>query len=89
MKFKYLATAALVAAFAAGSIPAVVVSTPAIAADSCGFSNENGKLVFLGTCPNQAGDSSDKESPAPPSNPCTGRLTGGPVYSYRIELAGC
>ena len=88
MTIKHLAVATLVAAFAGGSIPAVVVTTPALAADGCGFSNENGKRVFRGTCPNEAGDSSDKES-APPSNPCSGRLTGGPVSSYRLIVTGC
>ncbi|CAN5185459.1 hypothetical protein BH10PSE9_BH10PSE9_07380 [soil metagenome] len=86
MTMKHLAVATLVAAFVGASFPTVVVSTAAVAAGTCGFSNENGKMVFLGTCPNQAGDSSEKEAPA---NPCATMLNGGPVYSYRIELATC
>jgi hypothetical protein len=84
MTIKHLAVATLVAALVGGTFPTVVVTTAAVAAETCGFSNENGKMVFLGTCPNEAGDSSEKESP---SNPCSGALTDGPVYSYRIELA--
>ena len=87
MTIRHLAIATLVAAFAAGTTPTVVLTSTARAAESCGFANQNGTLVFLGTCPNEAGESSDKESP--PSSHCAGNPNVGPVYSYRLELAVC
>jgi hypothetical protein len=88
MRIKHISVAALVAAFAIGSFPSVVLPTVAAAASQeCGYKNENGKLVFLGTCANENGASSE-DAPQQP-NPCGVRLNGGPVIAYRMELAVC
>ena len=91
MRFKDLSVATMVAAFAAGSFPAVVLPTVAAAANQeCGYRNEGGTLVFLGSCAHDTSEGTNSEpTTAPPTNPCVGKLIGGPVFSYRVELAGC
>lgn len=90
MKLKYLATTMLAAAFAAGSFPGIGLSTTTAAAagQECGWATVNGTLVFLGTCADEDGAGSEQTG-SPWRNPCGARLTGGPVYSYRMIVTGC
>ena len=79
MRIRLIPFAMLVAAFAIGSIPTVVLPTAASAeSKACGYVNENGKLVFLGTCADTQSHS-EEDAPAA-SNPCP---------HYRLEIAGC
>ena len=90
MTFNRLCIYSLAATLVVATIPTVALPTAAVAAgQECGWSSENGKLIFLGTCAHENGESSEPTEAPPASNPCIGKLTGGPVYSYRIELADC
>ena len=91
MTLKGISLAVLSTAFALATAPVPVL--PAAAADSngkdCGWYNENGKVVFKGTCPH---DSSEGTTGEPqPTNPCPVMLfPGGRVMvSYRIVVTGC
>ena len=89
MRLKDLPVTTLVAAFAIGSFPAVVLPTAAAAANQeCGYRNEGGKLVFLGTCAHDTSEDTNSET-APPPTPCIGKMNGGSVFTYRFELAVC
>lgn len=89
MTFNRFGTFVLAVTLAVATAPTVVLPTAAVAAgQECGWATVNGALVFLGTC---AGGGGDGQSDGQWTNPCVGKLTGGPVYSYRMELAdtGC
>ena len=83
---KRLALGVLSATFVLATCPVVV--PPAAAADSngkdCGWYNENGKIVFKGTCPH---DSSDGTTGEPQPGCLSLQLPAGTQLAFRLLLA--
>ena len=74
MKIKRFAMATLAAALTIATTPTVILPAAAEGAKDCGYAFENGKLVFLGTCPHENGEATVTDAP---SNPCPGRVDDG------------
>ena len=60
----------LAVAVAAASLSSITLAIAAEPRPDCGWYNENGRMVFLGTCPHDTGSTDSETLPAePPAAP--------------------